>query len=206
MAKRRKQSGQGVDAWGGPVIDPTANVIALTEAANKRQDDLRLASEQFFGSKIDALSSRIDDFARAQAKLSKKESQRIDSIRRVDREDVNKIAATATTTAETLRAQVATTAGAAQTSLANSMAEVNKRLSAVELSLSEGRGKATVESPMMAEMVSELKALRREQSSVAAALSNTSGQKQGALSAREMISWILLTLVGLYTLNRSIKP
>lgn len=36
--------GQGVDAAGDPVVDPTANVIALSEAAARRQDDLRMAA------------------------------------------------------------------------------------------------------------------------------------------------------------------
>jgi DNA-binding helix-hairpin-helix protein with protein kinase domain len=44
-----RPSGLGVDSSGHPVIDPTANVQALSEASNKRQDDMR-----------DALARRVD--------------------------------------------------------------------------------------------------------------------------------------------------
>jgi hypothetical protein len=52
MSGKPSNAGQGVDAQGGPVVDPTANVIALNEAANRRQDDLRAALEQRFGDTV----------------------------------------------------------------------------------------------------------------------------------------------------------
>jgi len=45
--------GLGVDAAGIPVIDPTENVKALSEAANKRQDDLRDWLQKYIDTKID---------------------------------------------------------------------------------------------------------------------------------------------------------
>lgn len=197
--------------------DPSENVKALASASAERQDDLRKETNRRIDAELKHLKNIVKIHARHQKSLRKAESQRLDSIRQVDREDVNKtaaqalsaiatLAATTTTTAEALRGQVATTAQAAATSLANSMGEMNKRLSALELSSSEGRGKATVESPMMTEMVAELKALRREQSSVAAALSNTAGQKTGGASTREMIAWALAALVALFVLYNQLKP
>jgi hypothetical protein len=206
MAKKRRtaQPGIGLDASGGPLIDPTANVIALNEAGNIRQDDLRRETNRRIDSELRHLKAIVKIHARHQKSLRKAESQRLDSIRQVDREDVNKTAAQAlsaiatlatatTTTAETLRGQVATTAQAAATSLANSMGEVNKRLSALELSSSEGRGKATVESPMMAEMVAEIKAMRREQAA-------SVGQRQGTTDAQatqKVSTTFILLIAGL---------
>src|SRR5512140_1485982 len=58
-------------------IDPTANVLALVEAAVKRLDDLR-----------DAESRRLDEQAQLRAdysdKLAVAEAKRIDAIRAVD--------------------------------------------------------------------------------------------------------------------------
>ncbi len=39
-------NGMGVDRSGGPVIDPTANVLALVEANNQRLDELRTADNK----------------------------------------------------------------------------------------------------------------------------------------------------------------
>ena len=192
----QKSSGLAVDESGGPVIDPTENVIALTEAANKRQDDLRILTKELNDTKI-AHQKEISDIReghqdtlggireRHQEALNKAESARLDSIRQVDREDVNKTAAqaltaiatlasTTTTTAETLRTQVATTAQAQANALANTMGEVNKRLSALELSSSEGRGKQTVVDPMQAEMAAKME---RVLNAIATGGGQSAGQK-----------------------------
>lgn len=89
-----------------PPIDPTANVIALSEAAARRQDDLREASERFILARIEAESKlqaiietknkelreaesrRVDGEARLradfQSQLAAAEAKRIDAIRTVD--------------------------------------------------------------------------------------------------------------------------
>lgn len=59
------------------VIDPTANVLSLVEAANKRQDDLRIAEAR-----------RVDEQMELRAyyteKLADAEAKRLDAIRLVD--------------------------------------------------------------------------------------------------------------------------
>jgi len=210
MAKRRKRQGNGagigVDAFGGRVVDPTENVKALAAASSARQDDLRQLNNRYIRSEIKRVRMQafhvkeivslhqVHDYA-----LHKAEAGRLNALRKNDREDLRVLAAATTAKAEALQVQVAASAKALADTFAAQMSDVIKRLSALELSSSEGKGKATVESPMMTEMVSELKALRREQQ-------NVSGQKQGALSTREMISWVLLTLITLYALYKSIKP
>ncbi len=154
------------------------------------------------------------------AELRIAEAARLDSIRQVDREDVSKtqtqsqtaiatLATTQNTTAETLRTQVATTAQAQLNTTTAAFAEVNKRISALELTSSEGRGKATVESPILFEMVNELKIMRKEQSestaALAVALSTASGVKQGGTSTRDVIAWVIAAILGLFLIYNQVK-
>jgi hypothetical protein len=113
-------------------IDPTANVIALNEAANKRQDDLRQAAEKLTDSKIADLDKRITTSANHQRELAKAEAARLDSIRAVDREELVKTARAVVDTTEAIRKQQEATTS-----------EQNKRLLALELGQSaSGAGTA----------------------------------------------------------------
>jgi hypothetical protein len=148
------------------------------------------------------------------------ESARLNSIRQVDREEVAKTAVTnqtATTAlasqtsilAETLRTQVSTVAGAAEARasavatagenrLNQFSADVIKRLSALELSFSEGRGKQAVVDPQVTEMLMEMRALRNSQSLGV-------GQRQGMSdTARSIIAalGVLVTLTVLYAFTQ----
>ena len=87
--------GPGVDASGQSVLDPTANVIALQNAGEKRQDDLRKIERQLQHSEYKSnkdlieLYSRHDrDLRKMQAdndrRLRKAEAKRLDAIRAVD--------------------------------------------------------------------------------------------------------------------------
>lgn len=173
--KRNGAPGPGVDASGRAAGDPTANVIALSAADNRRQDDLREAERRY----NDLRSEHQQEIAALRAEhgkeLAAKESSRLDSIRQVDREEVTKTAASAnlaiatlakqtTDLASTLQNTVQTTAGAAETRRATDMAEVNKRVSALELSSSEGKGKSAISDPALIELTAELRTLTKLQS------------------------------------------
>jgi len=145
----KQATGLAVDASGGAVIDPTKNVLDLTAAEAKRQDDLRAAETRLTDAKLAHVKEISELRAKHQHQLDEAESKRLDSIRQVDREEVIKTALAVVNTAETLRGQVS-----------NSNADVNKRLSALELASSEGKGKQTVADPMLVELVAEVKALR----------------------------------------------
>jgi hypothetical protein len=160
-------AGMGVDAAGGPVIDPTKNVLDVVDAAVRRLDDILEIRAQLTDEKIMRMEREwihLDRFGKLRAEyeamLRQAESQRLDSIRQVDREDVNKTAAqnlaalqtlqTQTSTmAETLRTQVSNTATTLANQLAQQFAESNKRVSALELTSSEGRGKQAVADPQL---------------------------------------------------------
>lgn len=102
--------GPGVDAEGAPVVDPTANVLALVEAAAKRLDDLA------------ALRSNYE------AQLRQAETARIDAIRAVDVGAVQRAAEVAAAQAEALRNQVAVAATATAAALAAALDPIQKRL------------------------------------------------------------------------------
>lgn len=177
--------GPSTDRLNVPVVDPTENVKALTEAANLRQDDLRIETTRRFEQDVSNLKERLDESlahlkelsvirAEHQKELNEKESSRLDSIRQVDREEVAKTAAAANTAIttlatqtitlkDTLASQVANTAALAETRLANFSTDVTKRLSALELSSSEGRGKQLVGDPALAQLATSVEGLLRSQ-------------------------------------------
>lgn len=88
---------------GSPVIDPTKNVLDLVTAAIKRQDDLRNMADKHVA-EIASLRAEYDE------KLRKAETARIDAIRSVDVNAVNRAAEVSTQQATTLAVQVANSA------------------------------------------------------------------------------------------------
>lgn len=155
---KASNAGLGVDATGGPVVDPTANVIALTEAANVRQDDLRNAESRRVDELRAAESRRIDEQARLRAeyadKLTTAEAKRIDAIRAVDvnavavasqrqADQATVLASQVVQSAEALRALVATTAAAQQQASQQITGALSDRITQLEKSSYEGAGKGT---------------------------------------------------------------
>jgi len=133
VTDRNTPPGPGVDASGQAVVDPTANVIALNDAANKRQDDLRELTtahmreigdlrERYHESMRLSESKHLREMADLRAdfydELRDAESDRIDAIRAVDVGAVNRAAEVAATQASVLAAQLAATAEAGRTQVA----------------------------------------------------------------------------------------
>jgi hypothetical protein len=190
-------------------IDPSENVKALSEAANKRQDDLREAERRYndlrakHQREIATLRASYDE------KLAAKESSRLDSIRQVDREDVAKTAASAnlniatlakntTDLATTLQSQVAATASAAETRRTADMSEINKRVSALELALSASAGKQQVTDPATERMMLRLESLLESRAGgqgVAAAADKARAQSNWQTSAIIAASGVIIALI-----------
>lgn len=201
--------GKAVDAHGNTVMEPSENVKALSEASNKRQDDLREAYEQLFESKIKCANEISDLRAKHQEtldqlregyqeKIARAESARLDSIRQVDREEVAKTAVSANTAISTLAKQttdlattlqktVTDTATAAEARNSAQYTETNKRLSALELSSSEGKGKQTVVDPQMDKLTVLVERLAHDQA-------GKSGKSEGADKTWGIIA-IVATLI-----------
>lgn len=192
MAKRRKydqqsggwssNSGIGVDKYGGPTIDPTANVLALNAASTKRIDDMAEIREALADEKIKRIEERavlLDTIvklrAEHQAQLDSQESKRLDAVRAVDQltvkteadrqaAAVTTLATQAATTAETLRSAVNSSATNLATQLATTIATITERIATLEKSSYTGQGKQAAVDPQVSEMLTELRALRQTQS------------------------------------------
>lgn len=131
--------GPGVDAAGRAVMDPTTNVIALTQAAVKRLDDLREMEARHAIEVARLVAEHLAQTAGLRAEYGEKlrvaESARIDAIRAVDVGAVQRaaevsaaqaatLAAAVAQSAEALRAQVAAAQSAAATSLAAALTPI----------------------------------------------------------------------------------
>jgi hypothetical protein len=168
-ARSKPAVGLGVDSGGNPVIDPTANVLALTAAEAKRQDDLRamhalLQDEKNKCTKeIANLSAKhVRDLADLRAdyteKLALAETGRLDAIRQVDQlavtntaaqtlQAIQTLAATTQINAENLRKEVANSAAAIAASNTQTIGQITERLSALEKSSYEGTGRGEGRAP-----------------------------------------------------------
>ena len=171
---KSKSTGLGVDSSGAPVVDPTANVLSLVEAAVKRLDDIAELRATFTERLIKAEAERIDTAAALRAeyteKLSLAESRRIDAIRAVDvgavaiaseraAQQASVLATQVATSAETLRALVATTAQTVAANLTSVSEQLIKRISTLEQSTWVGSGRSAISDPIQEEMVKQLRKL-----------------------------------------------
>jgi hypothetical protein len=102
------EPGPAVDAGGQPVVDPTKNVLQLVEAAVARLNDLRTVEAAHLA---EVLALRDQHYR----ELREAEAKRIDAIRTVDVNAVQRAAEVAATQAATLAAQVAASAEAMRT-------------------------------------------------------------------------------------------
>lgn len=206
------RNGRGVDAHGGPVIDPTENVKALSEAATKRQDDLRQSNNELYDAKFATVCARVRGLEKANkreashtAAIIVLQMERLDKIRQVDvlnasaaaervAEAVRTLATTTSSDREANRALVASSASGLASQLSSLFGESNKRLAAVESSLSEGRGKQQVEDPQMRALTLAVGELVRAQAAHA-------GKGQGSGDMAKWIALAISAIVGLIAIG-----
>ena len=148
-------SGLGVDEKGNPVVDPTANVLALVESAIKRLDDLRAANMLRQDDLREAAARHSQEMAALRAEYQQElrlaETERINAIRAVDVQAVQQastvqetrataLAAQVAASAEAMRSQVAAAATAAATSLAAALEPVQKDIADLRRAQYEAQG------------------------------------------------------------------
>ena len=160
---RQTRSGLGVDLHGGPVVDPTENVLALVHAAVNRQDDLRIAADKFMEAEL--MHVRLTEELRAshQRELGEKEANRLDAIRQVDVLNGNAAAKAASDAIAVLAATTAANAEKLRTDLNSTATTMAKQT-------------ADVAAPMMAEFMADMKSMLRAQS-------QTVGKSEGISTA-----------------------
>lgn len=128
--------GEGVDARGGPVVDPTKNVLDLVAAAMERQDDLRGAAGSLFRALIDGLQryidTRIDGHIRLSTERAVVVQREFDNIerRRIEHKNDTKIAVDAAFTAA--KEAVKEQAAASDKAIQKSESTVSGQIKAVE--------------------------------------------------------------------------
>jgi hypothetical protein len=222
MARRRQRDGQEnrrrapsggsglpVDFVGGPTVDPTENVKDLSQALSERQDDLREINNLYLLQRVIA----VEEVAKIRAKHAKEINQlnndRLEKIRQVDNlnaqrseeragEGIKALATQTASIAEASRTTAANTAAQIATQLTTLFAESNKRISALELSSSEGRGKQAVADPQMERLAGMVEKLATREATVSGKSEGTSDSAKVIIAALGM----LLTLTALYTFTQ----
>lgn len=170
--------GIGVDYAGDQAFDPSENVKALNEAANKRQDDLREANNRLSESefkRLDAALVHMKEILKLQAdhakEISAAEASRLDAIRQVDvtavRTEADRalaaiqlLAATTSTNADNIRNTLNSTAVSIAKSTSDTVSQITERIAALEKSSYEGVGKQRLADPQMVDLLAEVKLLR----------------------------------------------
>ncbi len=122
-----------MDASGGPVIDPTQNVLDLVNAAIARQDDLRMAESRH----VREIATLRAEYA---AELRKAETERLNAIRAVDVNAVQRAAEVANQQATTLAAGQAAQADAVRVTLAAALEPIQKDIAELRKSQYELAG------------------------------------------------------------------
>lgn len=210
---RATGSGLPIDFAGGPTIDPTENVKDLSEALSRRQDDLRDINNQYILQRVIAVEEVAKLRAEHAKEINELNNDRLEKIRAVDNlnatrseeragEGIKALAVQTAAIAEAGRTTAANTAAQIATQLTTLFAESNKRLSALELAMSEGRGKQAVADPQM-----ERLALMVEQ--LAARETKQTGKTEGMSDLWKLIvagAALLGALNALGVFNRSPSP
>lgn len=171
------QVGLGVDAGG----DPTANVLALVGAANRRQDDLRYETNRRIDTAL-ACVKEVSDLKAAHVKemgevrathadaMAIAESKRLDAVRAIDvlngstaaersQVAVQVLATKTATDAENSRAALTAAAATIANQSAINFAADRERIAALEKSSYEGAGKSKVADPALEALLAEVRRL-----------------------------------------------
>jgi hypothetical protein len=203
MAKptQAESPGAGVDSEGRAVVDPTANVLALVEAANQRQDDLRAAESR----RLDELRQQesswtmklLDLRSQHAEDLRIAEAKRIDAIRAYDTNAVAVASQRSAEQATVLANQLTQSTEAMRALVARTDQALGTRLSTLELSMSQQQGRSARDDPAMSALLQEVQQLRQATDSargVGVGRSNAWMILLGALAGISTIITIFLAL------------
>jgi len=200
-----KATGLGVDATGAPVIDPTANVIALVQANKESADALNTMRDRYVDAEIRVVRETVkwieklaDVHQRHDATVHQMEQDKLAAFRANDemarlteaartQAAVDLVARAAETTANDIRAVLRDTASALAERDAARDRENNNRMAALEKARYEDAGKQAVADPMLIEM-------REDQKKLIVALTNMGGKTEGAKSLWFIIAAVIAVL------------
>lgn len=177
VKKSNGRKGLGVDYVGGPVIDPTENVKALSEAANKRQDDLRETLASLNKARIDSLEAMMkmsEQHARDInvlrdahiAEIHSSEQERLRTIREIDVSAISNLSSTVMSGFESLRNALASTAARIEAAATERANAISDRVTQLERTSYEGKGKEAVSDPLINQLLTEVKNLREAKAGI----------------------------------------
>lgn len=205
MAKRKRRN-LGVDPSENVKAlseagNKTQNALRIAEA--RRQDDLRRETTRRLDTEIRCLKELGKLQAQHAKDAARSESGRLNAIRQVDVNNSSRDAAQSLTaiqtlaskaavdadtlrnlvasTAQTMAKQTADTAQAMAKTIADTFEGQTKRLSALEQSSYEGKGKSTMADPLMAELLTEVRGLSADR--------NRGAGHQGAVVEQRDQGW-----------------
>jgi hypothetical protein len=159
MTKEKEPSGVGVDSSGGPVIDPTANVIALVQANKESADAVNAMRDRYMDAEIRVVRETVQWLGKVSEihqqhdrEIHKMEQEKLAAFRASDEmarlTEANRqlaaievLARTTQTNADNLRNALDTTASTIAKQNTETNSEIHKRLAALEKSGYEGTGK-----------------------------------------------------------------
>jgi len=145
LAKEPSVGGQPQqDENGGPVIDPTKNVLDLVKAESKYQDGMRDALERL-------LNAKAEGEAKTTKLLSEAESKRIDQLASLRLTYDARIA-------DMLRTSVESTSSLVSTQLVQIQNTFNDRVAKLEQFRWESGGKTSVSDPAIADALGKMSA------------------------------------------------
>jgi hypothetical protein len=169
LPKQTSQTGNGM-----PIYDPSANVLSLVEAANRRQDDLRDANDKLVTAELRHLHELAEVRAAHAREIRESEASRVNAIRQVDVTAVKTeadralaaiqtLAATTAANAENLRNALNTTATTIANQTSSTVGAITERIAALEKSSYTGAGKEAVTDPSTRLLIEEVRSLREKQ-------------------------------------------
>lgn len=183
-----QSQGPSVDRTGQPVVDPTANVLALVKAETKRQDDLR-----------EMITKHLESTARIRAqyedRLRAAETSRIDAIRQVDVGNVQRAAEVQAGVAAALEGKVAQTAAAFESRLTATIEPIQRRIDDLTRAQYEAQGQKTQVVEARAE-TADLAPVLEAISRLTQASENAAGAKQQVTETRASTSAIVAIVGG----------
>ena len=173
----KEPTGLGIDATGGPVIDPTANVISLVQANKESADALRDMHDRCITAEIGQVRETVKWLEKVSEihqthdrEIHRMEQEKLAAFRASDEAArlteadrtlaaVQLVARSAETTAQDIRNVLTNTATTLAERDAARDREYNNRIAALEKANYEGAGKQAVVDPMMERLVDKIEML-----------------------------------------------
>lgn len=189
-APRRSGHGIGIDASGGPVIDPTENVLALVDVEKEHQKELRAADTKY----QDNMRSVAEGHRQEIAALKQYYEKQIGDILTVQVKTTSELISTQLDkVTDSLSNQITALTKATSEQIAALTATLSERIGQLERFRWEVGGKTSVSDPATADAITKMAAAVQ-------GLTMAKDKNEGhGVGQREVIAWAVAIGVALFT-------